>query len=130
MNKEHFFIVYRKKYIEDSSDNSVDDVFIQKLRDKIGFGIDHSKVKQFIDIENDKKEFNKFLMFTTENYSNEQVTVVMKSVFDLGVWEFFIVMSSYRVVSILESDETVKHYKDMITAYVNFETNYDLGGTT
>lgn len=125
MNNESVLIVYAKKYIEESIDFPDTKVFKKRLSDKMGCGIEFDKIKKFIDIENNDNEFKKMLLYATKNYRNDQVTVVMKSIFDLQVWNFYVIMSSYHVVSILEDDKTVEQYKNMVARYVDFETLND-----
>jgi hypothetical protein len=125
MKKEKVIIVYAKKYFEDSIGFPDNMNFIKVITEKVGNSIEHDKIKQFIDLENNDNEFKKLLIYATENYSNDQVTVVMKSVLDLEVWNFYIIMSSYHVVSMLEDEKVVNQYKDMVAKYVDFETLND-----
>ncbi len=125
MKKEKVIIVYAKKYFEDSIGFPDNMNFTKVITEKVGNGIEHDKIKQFIDLENNDNEFKKLLIYATENYSNDQVTVVMKSVLDLEVWNFYIIMSSYHVVSMLEDEKVVNQYKDMVAKYVDFETLND-----
>ena len=125
MNNESVLIVYAKKYIEEYIDFPDTKVFKKRLSDKMGCGIEFDKIKKFIDLENNDNEFKKMLLYATKNYRNDQVTVVMKSIFDLQVWNFYVIMSSYHVVSILEDDKTVEQYKNMVARYIDFETLND-----
>ena len=125
MNNESVLIVYAKKYIEEYIDFPDTKVFKKRLSDKMGCGIEFDKIKKFIDLENNDNEFKKMLLYATKNYRNDQVTVVMKSIFDLQVWNYYVIMSSYHVVSILEDDKTVEQYKNMVARYIDFETLND-----
>lgn len=127
MKREQILITYLKQNSYSTLGFTYEKLYQLNSKRNIGLEKNYDIYMEYVDKENsDKensdKEFKEMLKYATEEFDNAQVTIVICSVFDLDIWNFFVLKSSYRVISLLENEEKVNLYFGMIDSMIDLET--------